>query len=342
MKKSDLAFDYPKSLVALEPKRPSRVMSVGRDGEPCEISIQNLLDLPSPGDIWVINNTQVLPRRVWSEELGLEILFLKATNESQTEWETLFPASRVRDSQEVALPGGVELKILSRGLPQVVKASKPLGEDYFFKFGELPLPPYIQKLRPSRHQSEADRLWYQTAWAKYSGSLAAPTASLHFSNEDMTYLRSRNVNVLEVTLHVGIGTFLPIKSEELSHHVMHKEWAEVSREVWDQIQEAKRKGLTIWALGTTVTRTLESIPKGFLAETPDGYAGETQLFIQPGFKFEVLDKLMTNFHQPESTLLALVAAAQDLSTVKKCYHWAIQNHFRLFSYGDLSVWDVRS
>jgi S-adenosylmethionine:tRNA ribosyltransferase-isomerase len=313
------------------------------NGRPSEISIQDLLHLPEPGDVWVINNTQVLPRRVFAEQLGLEILFLKPSNTDLTEWEVLFPCSRIKDSQSVTLPGGeIEFKILTRGLPQIIRLSKPVSETYFDQFGELPLPPYIQKLRTSRHQTEEDRIWYQTAWAKYAGSLAAPTASLHFSKDDMDFLRSRGVKVLEVTLHVGIGTFLPIKTEDLSQHIMHKEWAEVPQKVWDEIQEAKSQKKKVWALGTTVTRTLESIPLGYLTHTPDGYSGETQLFIKPGFRFQVLDRLMTNFHQPESTLLALVVAAQDLSTVKSCYQWAIQKEFRLFSYGDLSVWDIKS
>jgi S-adenosylmethionine:tRNA ribosyltransferase-isomerase len=341
MKKSDLSFEYPEHLIALKPNRPSRVMIV-ENSQPSEISIQALLYLPEPGDVWVVNNTQVLPRRVFSEQLELEILFLKPCDPEQTEWEVLFPSSRITDSQHVTLPGGIEFKILARGLPQIIRLSKPISENYFDQFGELPLPPYIQKLRPSRHQSEADRIWYQTAWAKYAGSLAAPTASLHFSNEDIDLLRSRGIKVLEVTLHVGIGTFLPIKTEDLSQHIMHKEWAEVPQKVWDEIQEAKAQKKKVWALGTTVTRTLESIPLGYLTHTPNGYSGETQLFIKPGFRFQVLDRLMTNFHQPESTLLALVVAAQDLSTVKSCYQWAIQKEFRLFSYGDLSVWDIRS
>jgi len=341
MKKADLTFDYPEHLVALEPKRPSRVMRV--EGKiPKEISLHDLLELPGPGDVWVINNTQVLPRRIWTHDPELEILFLKPINSDQTEWETLFPASRIKDKQIMKLPEGVNFQVISRGLPQVIKLSQPVTEVYFNKHGELPLPPYIQKLRADRHQKDQDRTWYQTAWAKYAGSLAAPTASLHFTEQDIQFLRSRGVKVLEITLHVGIGTFLPIKTENLSEHVMHKEWAEVSGSVWHAITEAKNRGYKIWGLGTTVARTLESIPKGLLQRTQDGYVGDTQLFIQPGFKFEVLDRLMTNFHQPESTLLALVAAAQDLSTVLACYQWAIQNQFRLFSYGDLSVWDVRS
>lgn len=341
MKKDQLNFDYPDHLVALEPCRPSRVMRV-RGQEPSEIAVKALLDEPAPGDLWVLNNTQVLPRRVWSANGELEVLFLKPANPTGDLWETLFPASRVKDGQSVQLPDGLELKIVTRGLPQVVMLNRPVTEGYFNQFGELPLPPYIQKLRNTRHQTCQDQNWYQTAWAKYSGSLAAPTASLHFTSQDMEYLKSRGVQVLEITLHVGIGTFLPVKAEDLSDHVMHKEWAQVPLPVWDQIQHTKQRGNRIWGLGTTVTRTLESIPKGLLQKTDEGYCGETELFIQPGFRFEVLDRLMTNFHQPESTLLALVASVQDLSTVKKCYQWAIQKEFRLFSYGDLSVWDVRS
>jgi S-adenosylmethionine:tRNA ribosyltransferase-isomerase len=355
MKKSDLSFPYPESLVALKPQRPSRVMKVQKK-IPSEISLQDLLEEVSPGDVWVINNTQVIPRRVWTLQGDLEILFLKPRDDDKGSedpkefrgfqdcekhfyWEVLFPASRVEENQAVLLPGGVSFRLIERGLPQVIALSEPLTEGYFTQYGELPLPPYIQKRRQNRHQSPGDLEWYQTAWAKYSGSLASPTASLHFDQKDLQFLKEKGVHVLEITLHIGLGTFLPIKCEDLNQHQMHSEWVEIPQETWDTIKEAKERGSCVWALGTTVTRSLESLAKGYFQKNETSYFGETNLFIQPGFSLEIVDRLMTNFHQPESTLLALVAAFQDLTTVKTCYQWAIDKQFRLFSYGDLSVWD---
>lgn len=339
MKKSDLQFDYPPELVALEPVRPSRVMQVTPSG-PIELKVSDLIAQSQSGDIWVINNTRVMPRRVWTLN-GVEILFLQAVNEELTQWQVLFPASRLKNGEELMLPNNVTMTLMQKGLPQLIRLDQPLTSSYFEQFGELPLPPYIQKLRENRHQTEQDQQWYQTAWAELSGSLAAPTASLHFSLQDIEALKSKGVLVLPITLHVGLGTFLPIHTEDLNQHQMHREWVQIDQQTWEQIQNAKKNNRRIWAVGTTVTRALESVPKNKLTHYEGGYFGETDLFMYPGFKIEVVDRLLTNFHQPESTLLALVAAFQDLGTVKSCYQWAIKHHFRLFSYGDLSVWDVQ-
>lgn len=342
IKKADLHYDYPSDLVALEPQRPSRVMRV-KGQSPSETTLTQLLNEVQPGDVWVVNNTRVMPRRLWSGE-GYEILFLNPTVDdggSLKKWQVLFPASKVKLGGELELPGGVKAHLEQKGLPQVLVAGQALGQNYFDQYGELPLPPYIQKLRQSRHQTPEDSAWYQTAWAEYEGSLAAPTASLHFSKEHIQALKDKGVHVVTLTLHVGLGTFLPIQSEDLSHHQMHKEWVEISAAAWATVTQAKARGAKIWALGTTVTRALESAAAGLLEITPEGgFIGDTQLFLYPGVKIQVVDQLMTNFHQPESTLMALVAAFQDLATVKSCYAWAIERRFRLFSYGDLSVWDV--
>jgi S-adenosylmethionine:tRNA ribosyltransferase-isomerase len=341
MKKSDLHYDYPEDLVALEPRRPSRVMRVPWGQAPFETSVEALIDELRPGDVWVINNTRVMPRRVFSPE-GLEVLFLEEV--SPCHWQVLLPASRLKLGESFPLPGGVTASLEQKGMPQSIKVSAPLDEAYFSKYGELPLPPYIQKLRPNRHQRDADRLWYQPIWAEKAGSLAAPTASLHFTPEHIERIKYRGGHILSLTLHVGIGTFLPVKTENLDEHLMHHEWVEIPRYTWEAIQEARRQGGRVWAVGTTVTRALESMPLGLLNYYPDAelYAGSTSLYIRPGFSYQVLDRLLTNFHQPESTLLALVAAIQGLERTLECYRWAIERRFRLFSYGDLSVWDVQS
>lgn len=339
MKKSDLYFEYPEKLVALTPCYPSRVMWVEPKGEPQEITLEQLLNKPQPGDLFVINDTKVEPRRVWSQGEESEILFLKFLNLDQTHWEVLFPASKLKVGDTLKLPGEVLLTLIEKGLPQKVQSSKPLNEEYFMQWGELPLPPYIQKLRDQRHSISEDKNWYQTQWAQVTGSLAAPTASLHFTNQDLELLKNRKVQVESITLHVGLGTFLPVKVEDITQHKMHGEWVYVKKEVREKIEETKKRGHKVWALGTTVTRTLESLEQGLLSMNDKGdFWGETSLFIYPGYQFQVVDRLLTNFHQPESTLLALVSSFQDLNRVKECYQWAIKNSFRLFSYGDLSVW----
>jgi S-adenosylmethionine:tRNA ribosyltransferase-isomerase len=327
LKLEDLQFEYPEDLVALEPVRPARVLRV-QNGTWDEIRFSELLDLIPSGDLFVINNTKVQKRRIFCQDT--EILFLFSTDGKT--WEVLFPAKKFKIGDTIELPLGVTAELLQKGRPQKLKTNKILTEEYFSSAAELPLPPYIQKLRPHRHAKSEDDDWYQTEWAKALGSLASPTASLHFSLSDLDYLKNRGVQVLEVTLHVGLGTFLPVEVEDLDQHKMHSEIYEVHAQVWNAVQAAKKNGKNIWALGTTVARTLESVARS------GNLAGTTDLLLQEGAEFKVVNRLLTNFHQPESTLLALVAGFVGLPLVKKAYRFAIEKRFRLFSYGDLSVW----
>lgn len=328
MKLSDLKYDYPEELIATSPARPTRVMLVNSEGEPREITISELIEQIPAGDVLVLNDTKVLKRRVFSGDL--EILFLEELPNGQQK--VLFPSKKFKVGDEIILPNGSKMKLLEKGLPQLVEVSPRLTESDFEKFGELPLPPYIQKARLERHNVKADESWYQTAWAAHPGSFAAPTASLHFTDSDLKKIETRGVKVLKITLHVGLGTFLPVKTENLDDHKMHAEVYDVSRKVWDEIEKAKAMKHKIWALGTTVTRTLETV-----ARTQE-LSGSSEILLQVGSEFKVVDRLMTNFHQPESTLLALVAGFSTLDTVKKNYAWAIERKFKLFSYGDFSVW----
>jgi S-adenosylmethionine:tRNA ribosyltransferase-isomerase len=337
MQLKDLDFQYPETLVATERAPNSRVMWV-ENGKPAEISLSQLIEKFQPGDVLVINDTKVLKRRVFSEA-GLEILFLKPI--SVLEWEVLCPSSRWKQNTKQILPEGFELELTARGKPQTVKSNRPLTEDFFQKYGELPLPPYIQKARNERHNTELDSNQYQTAWAEQPGSLAAPTASLHFTSSHLRELDERGIEIVRLTLHVGLGTFLPIVTENLDEHIMHAEQVEISSGTWQAVQNAKLAGTRVWALGTTVARSLESAALGILPtdpRSPGGYFGETSLFIRPGFAYRVVDCLLTNFHQPQSTLLALVGAFAGLQNVKDAYQWAIEKKFRLFSYGDLTAW----
>ncbi len=333
MKLSDLDFDFPAELLAQAPQRPSRVMWVDSKG-PLEISLNSLIEKIPAGDVLVLNDTRVLKRRVFADDL--EILFLNSKSELQ--WEVLFPSKKYKIGDFINLPGGVKAKLLRKGRPQTLEVDCVLDENYFQKVAELPLPPYIQKARDQRHTSQEDESWYQTAWAEKPGSLAAPTASLHFSNDDLVRLKDRKVNIQKVTLHVGLGTFLPVTVDDLNEHEMHDEFLEVSRETWENILQARQQGHRVWCLGTTSVRALESVAQNLITSSEAGFFGSTKLLIQPGYQFQVVDRLLTNFHQPQSTLLALVSAFAGLDPVKACYSWAIERRFRLFSYGDLSVW----
>lgn len=329
LKLNELKYDYPEDLIATEPSRPSRVMWV-ENNQPREMTVPELLEKIPAADVLVINNTRVLKRRLFSLN-ETEILFLDQINENS--WKVLFPSKKLKVGDIVDLPRGFKMKLLEKGRPQVVEVIPSITEKDFAEMAELPLPPYIQKAREARHNVTADESWYQTAWAEKPGSMAAPTASLHFSQKDIQSLKDRGVKVVELTLHVGLGTFLPVTVEDLNEHVMHSEKYEISKENWQQITDAKKNARKIWTLGTTTTRVVESI-----ARTGELF-GETDILLQVGSEFKIVDRLLTNFHQPESTLLALVAGYSDLETVKRCYAWAIERRFKLFSYGDLSVWN---
>jgi S-adenosylmethionine:tRNA ribosyltransferase-isomerase len=332
---SELEFPYPEELVATERRLPSRIL-LNDKGESRELSGQSeLLEQFRAGDLLVLNETRVLKRRIFAES-GLEILFLKELTPKR--WEVLCPSSRWKAGVVQILPGGVRLEIVKRARIQTVEADQSLTAEYFEKYGDLPLPPYIQKARGERRNREGDQAEYQTAWAKKDGSLAAPTASLHFRDEDLEKLRERGVQIAKITLHVGLGTFLPITVANLDEHQMHAEQIEIARATWDLVLATRARGHRVWALGTTVVRSLESAAHGLLEENARGLRGESRLFIRPGFEFRAVDVMLTNFHQPRSTLLALVGAFAGLERVKSAYGWAIERKFRLFSYGDLTVW----
>lgn len=339
MKLSDLDFDYPEDLVATERVRPSRTMLVRGTAEPREITRDEMLELFGLGDLWVVNETRVLKRRVFTKE-GLEILFIRQLDTDGFEWEVLCPSSRWKQGTEQTV-GAVKFQLIERGRPQKLRASIALHDDFFEEMGELPLPPYIQKARGERHTRMEDDREYQSIWAKNGGSLAAPTASFHFDDEFVADLKKRGVETATITLHVGLGTFLPVTVENLEDHVMHAEVAEISKHTQEQIARVKAAGGRVIAVGTTVTRTLEAMALDHFGkpDARDGaLRGETSLLIKPGHQWRVVDVLLTNFHQPKSTLFALVAAFSSLEKVRAAYAWAIERKFRLFSYGDLSVW----
>ena len=337
MLRSDLAFEYPAELIALERSPNPRVLWAKGSSDPEELSLDQLIHRIPAGDVLVVNTTKVLRRRIFSGEY--EILFLSCTDpDQQKNWKVLFPARALKVGALIDLPGGVQAQLLEKGRPQVLMTNEPLTEQYFEKFGELPLPPYIQKARDERHQRPLDNKSYQTAWAETPGSLAAPTASFHFQETHIEKLKEKGVQICQLTLHVGLGTFLPVIADDLKDHVMHAEQVSIPTDTWTQVLQKRKAGQGVWALGTTVARALESCARGQLPLQNNKYHGETQLFMKPGEEWLVVNRLLTNFHQPESTLLALVASFAGLERVKKNYQWAIENKFKLFSYGDFSAW----
>src|SRR3989344_4204270 len=382
MKRSELNYDYPESLIATEPSRPSRVMYVDGRRPAEQLTIPELIAKIPQGDVFVINNTQVLKRRVFAKEL--EILFLdqlESNTPSANTWSVLFPSKKFSIGDQIELPQGFKMTLLEKGRPQKVSVRPAINQSDFDQIAELPLPPYIQRARGDRHNITADDSWYQTAWAVKPGSFAAPTASLHlsetdiqtlrnqgvlvidltlhvglgtfrsqtawavkpgsfaaptaslhFSETDIQTLRNQGVLVIDLTLHVGLGTFLPVLTEDLSDHKMHEEIYELNEDAWNQIQKAVLEKRGIWSLGTTTTRVLESVAR------TGKLSGSTDILLQVGSDFKIVNRLLTNFHQPESTLLALVAGFAGLEVVKHNYSWAVDRGFKLFSYGDLSVW----
>lgn len=330
----ELDFTFPAHLVATEKKPISRVMYV-TGAEPVEVTPSYILTQIDPNDVLVINDTKVIKARVIGEG-GMEVLFIENLEENY--WKVLCPAKKWSVQKKLQFPGGVELEMVQKGMPQIVRSNQKLDAQYFQDYGDIPLPPYIQQARGERQARNEDQHNYQTAWAEHLGSLAAPTASLHFSLKDIEKVKKRGASVVKLCLHVGLGTFIPIQTDKIEEHQMHSEFVSIPKETWEVILDCKRRGGKVWALGSTVTRALESMARGVLPEEDGAYTGSTDLYIQPGFQFQIVDVLMTNFHTPQSTLIAMVMAFAGVDNLKNCYQWAIEHNFRLFSYGDLSVW----
>jgi S-adenosylmethionine:tRNA ribosyltransferase-isomerase len=345
MKLSELNYAFPEQLIATSPQYPPRTLFVNvKDGNWKELKWTDVIDFFQAGDLLVVNNSKVIPRRLFTGVV--EILFVRETE--PLVWEVLFPSKSLQEGSEILLPGNVRATLVKKGRPQFLKVSQELRSDYFFSYGELPLPPYIQKARGERHHKSEDANWYQTVFAKAEGSLAAPTAGLHFKARDLEALRKKNVDIIEITLHVGLGTFLPIRSDEISQHEMHHEDFEVSTEAWTLIQQAVQQGRRIFCLGTTSARVIESLARWSrgsdlkqikIFESEEGLRGETKIYLHPPHEFLWTSVLMTNFHQPGSTLLAMMGSFAGMNLVRRAYQYAIEKKFRLFSYGDFSIWE---
>ena len=333
-----LDFKCPDQLIPIKPIRPSRVLYSKTSEYFREISTLHLLEQFQEGDMLLVNNSMVEKRRVIGQTAkGEDYDILFALQKSDLTWDVLCKSSKIK-KQTIYLPDSLTLKLVEEGRYQVALLSKPIGSEYFAKYGQMPLPFYIQKQRKNVRQTFKDDLWYQNPYGKIDGSSASPTASLHFTAQDLLYLQNKGVKIGEVTLHIGLGTYLPLSEEQIHSQKLHSEWCFISKDVVRDIESVKANKKIV-ALGTTTVRVIESFALGILPETHEGFSGQTDLMITPGYQFQLINCMLTNFHQPMSSLLALVVAFAGKERVLKGYQWAMDRQFRFYSYGDLSVWD---
>ena len=334
---SDYDYELPKELIAQKPsgiRDQSRLLVLNRSGGDIKIiNFKDIRDFFSPGDVLVLNETKVLPARLYGisqrNSAEIELLLLKETGENT--WEIMIrPGRKVRCGDTIILKKGVTCyiqKVTDEGNRIAVFESEMDFFEFIEKYGHIPLPPYIE-----RNDNIEDKTRYQTVYAKIPGAVAAPTAGLHFTHELLTELDNRGVEIVNILLHVGAGTFKPIKTERVTDHRMHKEFYEVSEKAAEKLNTAKKNGKNIFAVGTTVARALESVCDDSGVIKPG--RGDTDIFIYPGYRFKVIDHLITNFHLPKSTLLLLVSAFSSIEMIKKTYDIAVKEKMRFFSYGD--------
>ena len=339
MKTSDFFYELPEELIAqdpLEDRTASRLLVLDRKTDKLEHKIfSDVINYLNLGDCLVINNTRVIPARLIGEKEGtggkVEILLLKRRENDI--WEALVkPGKKLRPGARVIFGDGrlkaEILEIAEEGNRLVKFYYEGIFEEILDSLGEMPLPPYIT------HKLE-DKEMYQTVYAKFDGSAAAPTAGLHFTNELLEKIRQKGIRIASITLHVGLGTFRPVKVEDVNNHHMHTEWYEVNKEATDIINETKKNGGRVICVGTTSCRTIESVAdeNGLMSAK----TGETDIFIYPGYKFKVMDGLITNFHLPESTLVMLVSAFAGKERVLSAYETAVKERYRFFSFGDAMI-----
>ena len=336
LKTSDFYFDLPPELIAQDPltdRSASRLLVLDKNtGEIKHEQFRNIINYLNPGDCLVLNDTRVIPARLHGIREGtgaaIEVLLLKRREKDV--WETLVrPGKKVRPGAKLSFGEGLlrgeVLEIVEEGNRLIRFQYEGIFEEVLDRLGEMPLPPYIT------HKLE-DKNRYQTVYAKYDGSAAAPTAGLHFTRDLLDEIAQKGVNLAYVTLHVGLGTFRPVKAERITEHHMHSETYQITKEAAEVINRTRKNGGRVICVGTTSCRSLESAAEedGTLREC----SGDTEIFIYPGYRFKVLDALITNFHLPESTLVMLVSALAGREKVLRAYGEAVEERYRFFSFGD--------
>lgn len=335
MKVKDFDYYLPEELIAqtpIEKRDESRLMVLDKKTKTIEHRhFKNILEYLEPGDVLVRNNTKVIPARLYGQkETGAKVEFLLLNNIEKDIWECIVrPGNKLHIGTKVIFGNGLLvaeiLDTMPGGTRKVEFHYDGIFNEILDKIGLMPLPPYI-------HESLKEKERYQTVYAKYEGSAAAPTAGLHFTPELLEEIQKKGVEIANVTLHVGIGTFRPVKEETVEEHEMHSEHFYIKQEDAEKINKAKKEGHRVIAVGTTSCRVLESIAdeNGYVEETE----GDTQIFIYPGYKFKCLDALITNFHLPQSTLLMLVSALAGKDYIMESYNEAVKEKYRFFSFGD--------
>ena len=345
MNVKDYDYDLPEELIAqdpLEDRSSSRLMVLDRQtGDVEHRHFTDILEYLHPGDCLVINNTKVIPARLFGvkedTQAKIEVLLLK--RKENDIWETLVkPGKKAKPGTKLVFGDGLltaeVVDVVEEGNRLIQFHYDGIFEEILDQLGQMPLPPYIKREKPvaGLWNKYNDKENYQTVYAKYDGSAAAPTAGLHFTKELLQKVKDMGVDIAEVTLHVGLGTFRPVKVDNVLDHHMHSEFYMVSQEAADKINRAKESGHRVIAVGTTSTRTLEAAAdeNGRLHET----SGWTEIFIYPGYQFKVIDALITNFHLPQSTLVMLVSALAGRAHVLHAYEIAVKERYRFFSFGD--------
>lgn len=335
MKVSEFNYDLPEELIAqtpIEKRDESRLMVLDKSKQTIEHkTFKDIIDYLEPGDCLVRNNTKVIPARIYGKkETGANVEFLLLKNIEGDIWESIVrPGNKLHVGTKVIFGDGLLtaeiLEIMPGGTRKVKFSYEGIFNEILDKIGLMPLPPYI-------HEELKDNDRYQTVYAKYEGSAAAPTAGLHFTPELLKKIEEKGVKIANVTLHVGIGTFRPVKEENVEEHAMHTEHFYIKQEDAKKINASKKEGKRVIAVGTTSCRVLETIAdeNGFVKETE----GDTKIFIYPGYHFKCLDGLITNFHLPQSTLLMLVSALAGKDYIMKAYNEAVKEKYRFFSFGD--------
>ena len=339
MKTSDFYYDLPKELIAqdpLEDRSSSRLLVLHRKSGRVEHSVfTDIVEYLKPGDCLVRNNTKVIPARLYGTRVDtgatIELLLLKRMENDV--WETLVkPGKKARQGAVISFGDGILtgeiIDVKEDGNRLIQFRYEGIFEEILDQLGQMPLPPYITHTLKDKNR-------YQTVYAKYEGSAAAPTAGLHFTEELFQKLEEKGVLVANVTLHVGLGTFRPVKVDDVSKHHMHTEFYQVTKEEADKINKAKQAGGRIVCVGTTSCRTIESAADENGVLKPG--QGDTDIFIYPGYSFKMMDVLITNFHLPESTLLMLVSALAGKEQVMRVYEEAVQERYRFFSFGDAMI-----
>ncbi|MCX7974413.1 MAG: tRNA preQ1(34) S-adenosylmethionine ribosyltransferase-isomerase QueA [Candidatus Aminicenantes bacterium] len=339
---SEFDYDLPPELIAQQPlaeRDASRMMVLYRQtGEIIHSHFRELPNFLSPGDIVVFNDSKVIPARVWGKCQDREVDFLFIRQIAPRKWAVLCrPARKVIPGAKIIFPLGMEATVAEKGPEGQRILEFPTNRllSWLYKVGYPPLPPYIKRQKANEALRKIDLTRYQTIFARKEGSIAAPTAGLHFTPRILKKLKEKGITTTRVTLHVGLATFQPVRVERVEDHQMLEEWYEISPRTASLINEGKKEGRAIVAVGTTVVRTLESaaeFQEGKVLLRPGRRI--TNLFIYPGYQFKIVDRLLTNFHLPRSTLLMLVAAFAGKEFILKAYQEAVNQKYRFFSYGD--------